>query len=148
MFNEESIYGISYASKDGKNRVIMPSYTGAAKEDQLVIIKYHGFYKILRKDVLDAQIKVIQDSILENVRKGSISNVQALETYRDSIVMDIVRTSRVDGQGRIIVGDLYSEDRKVTLVGANDGVYMMNDEAYKKYQTELSGVKKLGKTGE
>lgn len=148
MFNEESIYGISHASKDGKNRVIMPSYTGAAKEDQLVIIKYHGFYKILRKDILDAQIKVIQDSILENVRRGSISNIQALETYRDSIVMDIVRTARVDGQGRIIVGDLYSEDKKVTLVGANDGVYMMNDEAYKKYQIELSGVKKLGKTGE
>ena len=136
MFNEESIYGISHASKDAKNRVFMPSYTGAQKEDQLVILKYRGFYKIIRKDVLDAQIKVIQDSILDNVRKGSISNIKALEEYRDSIVMDVVRTSRVDGQGRIIIGDLYEEDKKVTLVGANDGLYMMNDDAFLKYQKE------------
>ena len=84
MFNEGTIYGTSKATKDGKNRLIMPSYTGAAKEDQLVIVRYNNFFKIMRKDVLDKQIKVIEDEIIELIKRGSISQVDALQKYKDS----------------------------------------------------------------
>ena len=147
MFNETSMYGFHVGNKDEKNRVFVPSFTGVQKSDELVIVKYRGFYKIISKATLDAKLKTIEDEIMSLVKSGSISQVAALEQYRDSLILDVVRSCTVDGQKRINIGNLYEDTKKVTLLGARDSVYLMDDEAYTKLNEEsrYDDQVKLGK---
>lgn len=147
MFNETSMYGLHVGNKDEKNRVFIPSFAGAQKSDELVILKYRGFYKIISKATLDEKLKGIEDEIMELVKRGSISQVSALEQYRDSLILDVVRSCTVDGQKRISIGNIYEDSKKVTLMGARDSLYLMDDEAFTKLneETRYDEHIKLGK---
>lgn len=138
MFNENSMYGTQVAKRDEKNRVFIPSFTGAQKSDELVIVQYQNFYKILRKDVFDQMISDIESEIAQLVRSGSISKVDILEKYKNKMLMGVVREATVDGQKRINIGTLFSNDQTVTLVGAKDAVYLMNESVYADYIKEVN----------
>lgn len=143
MFNESSMYGTQVAKRDDKNRVFIPSFTGAQKSDELVIVQYQNFYKIVRKDVFDQMISDIESEIAQLVRSGSISKVDILEKYKNKMLMGVVREATVDSQKRINIGTLFSNDQTVTLVGAKDAVYLMNESVYVDYIKEINALDNL-----
>lgn len=162
MINDS--YGFHVGKRDEKNRMIIPSSMGAEPNEVVVIIKYGAGYKIISKELFDKALDSIETEIAKIIRldkkvvtvldlygkKEDNEELKMLESYRNSLCYAVVRQSKVDGQRRIIIGDIYEGEKELYLIGARDSILLLNKEAYLAMNNdsvtpeEALNVKKLG----
>lgn len=131
MFNETSIYGHTTVKKDPKGRIFLPSFTNVEKDDELVLMRYKTFYKIMSKEAIDTLLCDLEIDIEEaHTRRGA--SIEELTEYRDFILFSILRILNPGTQGRVILSDIYEDEDTLRIVGAGDGVYILNETEYQK----------------
>lgn len=142
MFGDNFILGTVSMAIDSKGRVKINRFTGASKDEGLVIMKRDGYVEIFKKEKVINKLKVLKDK-LNHVTDISLYNKYDEEINSILASIDSYGVS-VDKEGRINLGvDLSSEynfSGEVYLEGIMDGVRIWNKEEFLQYQK--SNIKK------
>ena len=130
MFGDKNnIYGQFNLSIDEKNRIFLPPSTNREIGEELVL-SYDKDLEIFKIFTLEKF-----DEILENLSfKIEDARTKDEEIYYKKKYLEfaksILRCSKVDTHGRILIGNIFKPDKKVLAIGFKDHL------ALQRYNTE------------
>jgi len=117
MFGENIILGQAEASLDGKNRIILPKFTGAEEGDKLVIVDEIDFLSIYSEEVFTKQIELLEAELnqSQNITELRRNNLRLLRYYRR-----ILKRVTCDKYHKINLGLVKNNKNKIICIGAKD----------------------------
>lgn len=119
MFGEKPIFGQNELTVDSKGRIFIPASTKREPGEELVLIdnKDLGVYEIYSVLKLKERFEAINKLIIESKTK---KDKLFYERMLCEISKSILRSEKVDSQGRILTGKTFEECDKVLSTGAYD----------------------------
>ena len=119
MFGEKPIFGQSELTIDTKGRMFIPASTKREKNEELVLInnKDLGVYEIYSVLKLKQRFEEINKLIIKAKTK---KEKLFYERMLCEISKSILRSEKVDCQGRISTGKIFEDCSKVMSTGAYD----------------------------
>lgn len=119
MFGEEPILGQNELTLDKKGRIFIPAHTKREQGDNLVLVynkdldvheiynseKFSEILEFLNNKILNAQTKEEKIYYLKELSEASKS---------------VLRSSKVDAQGRFLTGNVFEGEDKLLSIGCND----------------------------
>lgn len=142
MFGEKPILGQSRVMKDIKGRVNLPSFTCAEEGEELVLLKYKSYYKIISPSVLNEILKQFEISMVDAIFSDP-HDVEKLVACRDYICTCVQKILKVQNNRRLGLSHVFEDDEYLNIVGTGDGVYLLNDEEYNKMSSKNPDVELL-----
>ena len=121
MFGENPMFGQAEVSIDSKGRIFLPTFTGREEGDQVVlvfndILEIHEIYSV---SALEKKFKQIEEQIVKaTTKKEEIFYKKRLYQLSKSIL----RSSKVDSQGRMLIGKTFEDEDKLLTTGAYDHI--------------------------
>jgi DNA-binding transcriptional regulator/RsmH inhibitor MraZ len=113
MFGEKNIYGAYQMIKDEKNRVSLPTQTGAEKGDELIVFTMDGDIYLMNKIIADKVISDINERIL--YAPNNETRLQ-LKKQLDELTENFVKTIKVGSAGRVSLSKIV-ESKNITGIG-------------------------------
>lgn len=119
MFGEESLLGQNELKIDTKGRIFIPIETKREVGERLVLLYDEdlNIYKIYSYKKLEEKLKELNKMIL-NAKNKTDEIYYKKKLYE--ISKSILKCSKVDSQGRIIIGKIFDEQNKVLSIGCED----------------------------
>ena len=127
MFGEKGIYGNSMVHIGDKQRLVLPKFTYVEKGDSLLIIDRQEFISVCTQDVLEKEIK----SIEELYKRSNIYDRKKIELDLLNLYKSIIKQVSVDSQHRINLGGIEIEEKDFLCIGAKDRI-ILNTKVKKK----------------
>ena len=119
MFGEEALLGKIELTLDSKNRLILPTSTKREPGEVVVIVedKDLDLYKIYSESKITAIFDKLNEELIKATKKTDEINYKKkiLELSRT-----IIRSVKVDKQGKIYLGTKFTNVTNVNLIGAYD----------------------------
>ena len=119
MFGEKPMFGQNEITVDSKGRIFIPASTKRESGEELVLIdnKDLGVYEIYSTLKLKERFETINKLIIESKTK---KEKLFYERMLCEISKSILRSEKVDSQGRILTGKTFEDCDKVLSTGAYD----------------------------
>lgn len=119
MFGDKPMFGKIELNIDEKNRIIIPVSTNREIGEELLLLynKELKIYEIYGLKRLEERYKEIK-KIVENpktIKEKSFYEKMLLELSKSVLV-----SSKVQNNGRITIGEVFGESKKVLCIGAYD----------------------------
>ena len=119
MFGDKAIFGKAELSIDEKSRIIIPQYTNREIGEELALLYNEDFefYEIYSVKRLEERFEELNNLILNsnNVKKRNFYEMWLLKLSKS-----ILRSVKVEKNGRIIIGKNFNEYEKILCTGAYD----------------------------
>lgn len=123
MFGEKPIFGQSELTIDDKGRIFIPVSTKREPGEELVIVyneelNVHEIYSI---NALNKKFETLNNMILNSKTK------KEKEFYEKRFYVfskSILRSEKVDSQGRILTGKIFQGEEKLLCTGAYDRLFI------------------------
>lgn len=117
------MYGVTELSIDSKGRIILPSFTYAEKDEELVLVKMseENFY-IVKSSYLDLLVNAIEAEVNPLLPQ---EQYKLLEERLVSLCLSVRRKLSVDGTRRVILGKDFADCDKVQVVGLKDKIALI-----------------------
>ena len=139
MFGGDMIIGISEQSLDNKNRIILPKFTGASYEDELVLFQEEDNFSVYHMNYLIQKLGLLEKNELLDLKSFLV-----LKRRYDEIMSNVFAKCSVDRQKRILlpqlVVDYYQLSHSVIIRGAIDHVNVFKADKTKSYVKKKSRV--------
>ncbi len=140
MFGERPIFGRTENVLSDKNRITLPAWTGAEKDDSLLIVGSddNSFLKIYKKDII---LKTI-DKYKYMLDNFETENFDLVEAKYQLLLLSILGSQNVDGQRRIQLTkklvERFTFNSSVYLIGCNEYLGVFKNQAdVSKYKAKL-----------
>ena len=119
MFGEKPLFGQVEISVDKKGRICIPATTKREPGEDLVILYNEQFdlYEIYSVKSLESRINKLDKLIADSKNKHD-QNFYKKSLYE--LCKSILRSEKVDLQGRILTGKIFEGEEKVLSTGAYD----------------------------
>lgn len=119
MFGDKPIFGQNELTVDSKGRIFIPASTKREPGEELVLIdnKDLGVYEIYSTLKLKERFETINKLIIESKTK---KEKLFYERMLCEISKSILRSEKVDCQGRFLTGKTFEDCDKVLSTGAYD----------------------------
>ena len=119
MFGEEKFFGKSEHIIDDKTRLSLPTSTKRETGEKILIIKDNDLdiFKLYNVEEISKLFDKINEKILNaKTKEEAIINKKKILELSEKII----RSSKVDTLGRIVLGKNFKGTEKVELIGANN----------------------------
>jgi len=119
MFGEKAIFGQSELTPDNKGRIFIPVYTQREAGEELVLL-YNAelkLYEIYSVSKLEEKFKKLNDLMLNSKNKNE---KQFYEKRLYELSKSILRSEKIDSQGRFLTGKVFEGEEKLLSTGAYD----------------------------
>ena len=119
MFGDEPIFGQTELKIDGKGRIFIPANTKREPGEELIlmyneVLKVHEVYSL---SMLTKRFEEINELILNSkTKKDKIFYEKMLCELSKSIL----KSSKIDSQGRMLIGSVFEGEEKINCTGAYD----------------------------
>ena len=119
MFGDKPMFGQIELSIDDKNRITIPSNTNRKPNDELLLLynKELKIYEIYGVKRLEERYKELNELILTSKNKRE-------KIFYEKILLElsksILLSSKVESNGKIVIGKVFGENKKVLCTGAYD----------------------------
>ena len=119
MFGEKSMYGQWELTIDGKGRIFIPKSTCVEKGERLILTKNQdtGTYEIHSLTEYDKIIRQLKDKALNTTNKEERIYYEK-RIYE--VIKLIIKSSKIDCQGRFLIGKIFEDKNKILCIGAKD----------------------------
>jgi len=119
MFGEEKMFGKSQIAVDNKTRIILPKSTKREEGDSLALLEDReiNIYRIYRAEEIEKTLDKLSEQINDS------KTPEERKKYKQELCdlsKSILRISKVDKFGRIILGDSFKNVKTVNVFGARD----------------------------
>lgn len=121
MFGEKPMFGQAEVSIDNKGRIFLPTFTSREEGDQVVLVfnDILGVHEIYSVSALEEKFKQIEEQIVKaTTKKEEIFYKKRLYQLSKSVL----RSVKVDSQGRVLVGKTFEGEDKLLTTGAYDRI--------------------------
>lgn len=123
MFGEEAIFGQAEVSRDNKGRIFIPATTKREPGEELVLLyneelKVHEIYSVSK---LNQKFEELNNLIL-NAKTKKDKDFYEKRFYMLS--KSILRSEKVDAQGRFLTGKIFEGQEKLLCTGAYDRLFI------------------------
>lgn len=119
MFGDEEIYGQFIIPIDDKNRISLPKVTKRENGDILNIVYDEDLelYRIYNANIFNEKLEYLSCKITDatNKQEEIIYKKKYLEFAKS-----VLRSGKVDKQGRFTIGNILSPNKNVYAIGAKD----------------------------
>lgn len=121
MFGEDILFGQKDIKVDSKGRIFIPSETKRETGDNLVLLydKDLDVYRIYNFKTIKDILNDLNDKILNSKTK-----LEVIEYKKKSLEISrsIIRSCKVDTQGRITIGNLFENQDTLLVIGNYDNL--------------------------
>lgn len=142
MFGDKPIYGQSTVHPDSKGRVVLPSFTQAEENDQLLIIKDPNGIRISKEQMIDEYIVHLEKMLKEEFNP---LRRQPIEDTLNSLYEKILKSVSCDRQHRIITRNILIPGNEYLIIGCRTSILIKEKDAKTK-KLDLSYLGKEFKT--
>ena len=108
-------------SIDNKGRIFLPTFTSREEGDQVVLVfnDILGVHEIYSVSALEEKFKQIEEQMMQATTKKDVIFYKK-RLYQLS--KEILRSSKVDSQGRVLIGKTFEDENKLLITGAYDHI--------------------------
>lgn len=131
MFGEEAIFGINETKLDDKGRFVIPVHTKREEGEELVLLYNANLnvYEVYSKIKLKERFVQLNKLILE-------SNTNREKRFYEKMLLElsksILKSSKIDSHGRMLVGKAFEGHNRIRITGAYDHLIIDFNEEQKK----------------
>ena len=119
MFGDKPIFGQTELKIDEKGRMFIPANTKREVGEELVLLnnKNLNLYEIYSIAKLKEKFEELNELMMNSKNK---SHERFYEKMIYELSKSILKSGKVDAQGRFLIGKIFDEDEKVLSTGAYD----------------------------
>lgn len=115
MFAENSMYGVKNVNVDSKGRIILPTFTGASKDDLLLIEEENDAFYIYNEEYLNVVVECLGKD------GGTLDTVKEIQKELETnFYSKIYKSCTVDAQGRINGGERFNKYNSLRVIGCRN----------------------------
>lgn len=120
MFGEGNIYGQTSVTLDSKDRIVLPTFTYAEHEDELLVINKEDYLYVCKEEKIENIVSNLEQKyIYSNLDEKKQIELRLLKIYRS-----ILKKVEVDKQKRINLGGIEIPDKKILCIGTRDSLIL------------------------
>lgn len=119
MFGEKPIFGQNELTVCDKGRIFIPAHTKREPGEELVLLYNNDLklYEIYSSKLLEEKFEKLNNQMLKSKNK---TEKNFYEKRLLELSKSILRSEKVDSQGRFLIGKVFEGEEKLLSTGAYD----------------------------